>query len=87
MSLRLSLPGPTRMAAICCRSPAISASAVPSPTATTSGMAMQRWPQEPKAAPISAPTAPGISASGSTTAWFLAPPNACTRLFCAQPVW
>ena len=43
MSLRLSLPGPTRMAAICCRSPAISASAVPSPTATTSGMAMQRW--------------------------------------------
>ncbi|MNL58361.1 hypothetical protein D3C87_1819900 [compost metagenome] len=87
MSLRLSLPMPTRMADICCRSPAINASAVSSPTATTNGIAMQRWPQEPNAAPIKALTLPAMSASGSTTAWFFAPPSACTRLFWPQPVW
>ncbi len=62
------------------------ASAVASPTATISGTAMQRSPQEPKAAPIMALTALATSASGMTTAWFLAPPRACTRLPAAVPV-
>jgi hypothetical protein len=55
------------------------------PTATTALIAMQRSPAEPYAAPISASAVNSRSASGSTTAWFFAPPSACTRLpFFAQ---
>ena len=55
-------------------------------TATTAAIAMQRSPAEPKAAPIAASAARSMSASGSTTMWFLAPPSACTRLPCAVAV-
>ena len=47
---------------------------------------MQRSPAEPYAAPISASAANSRSASGSTTAWFFAPPSACTRLPCFAAV-
>ncbi len=47
---------------------------------------MQRSPQEPYAAPISALTALSMSASGITTAWFFAPPSAWTRLPLPVPV-
>jgi hypothetical protein len=64
----------------------ISASAVPSPTATATGSAMQRSPAEPYAAPTMSFTAWSRSASGRMMPWFLAPPMACTRLPWAVPV-
>ena len=85
MSFFASVPGPTFIFAISALRPATMASAVASPTATTIGMAMQRSPHEPYAAPMSALTALSMSASGMTTAWFFAPPRACTRLPFAQP--
>ena len=50
--------------------------AVP-PTNTAAEMAMHRWPAAPKAAPASALMVASGNASGSTTAWFLAPAFAC----------
>ena len=47
---------------------------------------MQRWPAEPYAAQTSASAAMSRSASGITTAWFFAPPSACTRLPCVVAV-
>ncbi|MNT53771.1 hypothetical protein D3C72_1908750 [compost metagenome] len=47
MSLPLSVPGPTFILAISTFRPSTTASAVASPTATTSGIAMQRSPHEP----------------------------------------
>ena len=47
---------------------------------------MQRWPAEPYAAEAIASAAMSTSASGITTAWFFAPPSACTRLPCDVPV-
>jgi hypothetical protein len=73
------VPGPTGSASA--RRFSFSTSASPAgPTATTAEIAMQRSPAEPYAAPVSASAAKSRSASGSTTAWFLAPPSACTRL-------
>ena len=60
--------------------------AVPSPTATVTGSAMQRSPAEPNAAPTMSFDAWSKSASGSTMPWFLAPPMAWTRLPLAVPV-
>ena len=62
------------------RSSAIRRSAVSSPTGTATEIAMQRSPAEPKAAPTRASAAISRSASGMTTAWFLAPPKHCARL-------
>ena len=61
------------------------ASAVLSPTGTTTGSAMQRSPALPKAAPARSLTTWSRSASGMTMPWFLAPPNAWTRLPLAVP--
>ena len=47
-----------------------------SPTATTTEIAMQRSPAEPYAADTAASAAMSMSASGSTTMWFFAPPSA-----------
>jgi len=47
MSLLLSVPGPTFIWAISVLRPAITASPTASPTATNSGMAMQRSPHDP----------------------------------------
>ena len=47
---------------------------------------MQRWPAEPYAADAIASAATSTSASGITTAWFLAPPSAWTRLPCEVAV-
>ena len=47
---------------------------------------MHRSPAEPYAADTAASAAISMSASGSTTMWFFAPPSACTRLPCAVPV-
>ena len=55
------------------------------PTATTTEMAMQRSPAEPKPAEMAASAAASRSASGSTTMWFLAPPSAWTRLPARAP--
>ena len=44
------------------------------------------FPAEPKPALIIASAARSRSASGRMTAWFFAPPRACTRLPCAVPV-
>ena len=41
---------------------------------------MQRWPAAPKALPTMPDTVLSITASGSTTMKFLAPPRAWTRL-------
>ena len=41
---------------------------------------MQRWPAEPKPAAVRCLAVKSRSASGITTAWFFAPPSACTRL-------
>jgi hypothetical protein len=57
-----------------------------SPTATTTETAMQRSPAEPYAALTAASAAIAMSASGSTTMWFFAPPSACTRLPFLVPV-
>jgi hypothetical protein len=51
-----------------------------SPTSTSVEAAMQRWPAAPKAAPTIALRVCSLLASGSTTAWFLAPIMHCTRL-------
>ena len=45
-------------------------------TATTTEIAMQRSPAEPKPALIAASAVNSRSASGKTTMWFFAPPNA-----------
>ncbi|MNH08685.1 hypothetical protein D3C79_681100 [compost metagenome] len=55
------------------------------PTNTATEVAMQRWPAAPKAAPTRALTVCVRLASGSTTAWFLAPIIDCTRLPCWLP--
>ncbi len=47
--------------------------------------AMQRWPEQPKAAPMMARTVESGSASGMTSMTFLAPPAAWTRLPVVQP--
>jgi hypothetical protein len=47
---------------------------------------MQRSPAEPNPADTAASAARSRSASGSTTMWFFAPPNAWTRLPCLVPV-
>mmetsp|Transcript_69395 Transcript_69395/g.185185 ORF Transcript_69395/g.185185 Transcript_69395/m.185185 type:complete len:299 (-) Transcript_69395:230-1126(-) len=44
-----------------------------SPTKTATEIAMQRWPAAPNAAPTMPLRACSLLASGSTTAWFLAP--------------
>src|SRR6478672_5936392 len=49
------------------------------PTATQALMAMQRSPAEPNPALTIASAARFRSASGRITAWFFAPPRACTR--------
>ena len=46
---------------------------------------MQRSPADPYAAETAASAAMSMSASGSTTRWFFAPPSACTRLPAAVP--
>lgn len=56
------------------------------PTATATEIAIQRSPAEPKPAFTNASAARSRSASGRTTAWFFAPPNACTRLPAADAV-
>ena len=79
-----SRPGPTRTAsalaltASTTRSPA-------SPTVTAAEIAMHRSPAEPKAAATRCSDAKSMSASGSTIAWFFAPPSAWTRLPRALP--
>ena len=57
-----------------------------SPTATTTEIAMQRCPAEPKPAFTAESAASARSASGRTTMWFFAPPSACTRLPCRVAV-
>ncbi len=47
---------------------------------------MHRSPAEPNPADTAASAARSMSASGSTTMWFLAPPSAWTRLADAVPV-
>src|SRR5450830_158636 len=74
------VPAPIFSALTCGTNLAINASATWSPTQTATEIAMQRSPQEPYAAPIKALTALSRSASGISTAWFFAPPSACTRL-------
>ena len=54
-------------------------------TASTTEIAMQRSPAEPKPAFTAASAARSRSASGSTSMWFFAPPSACTRLPLAVP--
>ncbi len=63
----------------------MSASATGS-TATTTEIAMQRSPAEPKPALTAESATRSRSASGSTSMWFFAPPSACTRLPCFVPV-
>src|SRR6266704_4222814 len=85
ISLAGSRPGPTLVARAISRSRSISGP--DSPTATAAEIAMQRSPADPYAAAVRCPAANSRSASGSTIAWFLAPPNACTRLPCSVPRW
>src|SRR6476661_8565616 len=56
------------------------------PTVTHAEIAMQRSPADPKPALTIASAARSRSASGRITAWFFAPPSACTRLPAAVPV-
>ncbi len=56
-----------------------------SPTATATESAMHRSPAAPYAAETMASAAMSMSASGSTSAWFFAPPSAWTRLPFAVP--
>src|ERR1022692_904806 len=58
-----------------------------SPTATSTLPARQRSPAAPNAELMMASTLFSTLASGIATRWFLAPPNACTRLPCAAAVW
>ncbi len=55
------------------------------PTKMATDSAMQRCPAAPKAAPTICERAASLSASGSTTAWFLAAMLLCTRLPLAVP--
>ena len=83
MSEAGSVPGPVTRARARSATAATSGSA--SPTTTTALMAMHRSPAEPYPAAIRASAVAPRSASGSTTAWFLAPPSAWTRLPEAWP--
>ena len=47
---------------------------------------MHRSPADPYAAETAESAARSMSASGSTTMWFFAPPSACTRFPCAVAV-
>ena len=47
---------------------------------------MHRSPADPQAAPTTASAARSMSASGSTTMWFFAPPSAWTRFPLAAAV-
>jgi hypothetical protein len=86
MSMPGVMPSPIFSARTRGASFATSASAVSSPTATATEIAMQRSPAEPYPAPINASATCSMSASGITTMWFLAPPSACTRLPWCAPV-
>ena len=86
ISLSASRPEPTLTFSALSLSTSTSASAAP-PTATVAEMAMQRSPAEPKAAATRWSEAKSRSASGSTIAWFFAPPRACTRLPVAVARW
>ncbi len=55
-------------------------------TATTTEIAMQRSPAEPKPALTAESATRSRSASGSTSMWFFAPPSAWTRLPLAEAV-
>ena len=68
-------PSPTFSFAIRSQIFDISSSATGS-TATSTEIAMQRSPAEPKPALTAESAAVSRSASGSTTMWFLAPPKA-----------
>mmetsp|Transcript_25315 Transcript_25315/g.63391 ORF Transcript_25315/g.63391 Transcript_25315/m.63391 type:complete len:235 (-) Transcript_25315:962-1666(-) len=82
-----SVPGPT-LSALALRTMVSRMTLVRSPgpsppglsTKTTVDIAMQRCPAAPNAAPTRALAAASGSASGITTAWFLAPMLHCTRL-------
>jgi hypothetical protein len=80
-----SVPGPTMTAGMRAAIAPTSSSAM-APTATTTEIAMQRSPAEPYPAETAASAAAAMSASGSTTMWFLAPPRAWTRLWWAVAV-
>lgn len=67
---------------------------ITSPTKTTVVIAMHLWPEEPKQAPTKALIVSSLSASGKTTAWFLAPmllwtlfPLAVPVLYMYSPPW
>ena len=79
ISLAESIPSPTFTFGMRSLIASISGSAT-SPTATTMETAMQRSPAEPYAAETAASAAMSMSASGSTTMWFFAPPSAWQRL-------
>ena len=85
MSLSGSLPGATRTFSAAALSRSSRASATSSTTSATE-IAMHRSPAAPNAAPVRCVAARSRSASASTTAWFFAPPRACTRLPCAVAV-
>ena len=85
MSVFGSLPGATRTFCAAAVSRSSSASATSSTTSATE-IAMHRSPAAPNAAPVRCVAARSRSASASTTAWFFAPPRACTRLPCAVAV-
>ena len=78
------VPSPTVSFAIRSRTLPTKASATES-TASTTEIAMQRSPDEPKPAFTAASAARSRSASGSTSMWFFAPPSAWTRLPAAVP--
>ena len=86
ISEALSRPGPTFTSSAFSFSLATRASPA-SPTATTAEIAMQRWPADPYPAAVMWLAANSMSASGSTTAWFFAPPSACTRLPLVAARW
>ena len=76
---QLLLPSPTLICDMRSVILAISSSATGS-TATTTEIAMQRSPAEPKPAFTAESATRSRSASGKTSMWFLAPPSAWTRL-------
>mmetsp|Transcript_41218 Transcript_41218/g.80570 ORF Transcript_41218/g.80570 Transcript_41218/m.80570 type:complete len:205 (-) Transcript_41218:394-1008(-) len=71
MSVSLSTPLPSRSALT--RFSSSGSHSLACPTKTQTLIAMHRWPAAPKAAPMMPLKALSRSASGSTTAWFLAP--------------
>ena len=73
------VPSPVRRVPIRSATFSTNSSAIVS-TASTTEIAMQRSPAEPKPALTAASAARSRSASGSTSMWFFAPPSACTRL-------